>query len=194
MIPLKTKLRVVNLSNNNNYATPSRLVFSLASYVRAERSNAIECSPATTARGLAIPHNSITLHKHANLASQSGVVCVPSKPAPLRKRRPPHQALQEKLAAVTEKMEQMRREMDAAKDNGQGLAIPVTHAPTTTAWDSRGKPRLIQEEGGVRFMDSLLGTVYQEVCYDPFLLLFGLTNVCTARGNKSHGRQGVFSR
>ncbi|KAK3402599.1 fungal-specific transcription factor domain-containing protein [Sordaria brevicollis] len=94
---------------------------------------------------------------------RSGVVCVPSKPAPLRKRRPPHQALQEKLAAVTEKMEQMRREMDAAKENGQGLAVPVTHPATTTAWDSRGKPRLIQEEGGVRFMDSLLGTVYQEL-------------------------------
>ncbi|EAA29601.2 hypothetical protein GE21DRAFT_6969 [Neurospora crassa] len=95
---------------------------------------------------------------------RSNVPCIPSKPAPLRKRRPPHQALQEKLAAVTEKMEQMRREMDAAKASGQGLAIPATPAPTTTSsWDSKGNPRLIQEEGGVRFMDSLLGTMYQEL-------------------------------
>ncbi|KAJ4385346.1 hypothetical protein N0V85_008108 [Neurospora sp. IMI 360204] len=60
-------------------------------------------------------------------------------------------------------MEQMRREMDAAKESGQGLAIPVTPTPTTSAWDSKGKPRLIQEEGRVLFMDSLLGTVYQEL-------------------------------
>ncbi|KAK3947493.1 fungal-specific transcription factor domain-containing protein [Pseudoneurospora amorphoporcata] len=94
---------------------------------------------------------------------RSNVQCIPSKPAPLRKRRPPHQALQEKLAAVTEKMEQMRREMDAAKASGQGIAVSVTPTPTTSAWNSKGNPTLIQEEGGVRFMDSLLGTVYQEL-------------------------------
>lgn len=137
----------------------------------------------TTARGLAVPHNSMTLDKRANLASQSNVQCIPSKPAPLRKRRPPHQALQEKLAAVTEKMEQMRREMDAARATGNNVAPTVTPSPpptepteptaplptvpTTARWDSKGNPTLIQEEGGVRFMDSLLATVYQEVCHHP---------------------------
>ncbi|KAH7632503.1 fungal-specific transcription factor domain-containing protein [Sordaria sp. MPI-SDFR-AT-0083] len=94
---------------------------------------------------------------------RSNVQCIPSKPAPLRKRRPPHQALQEKLAAVTEKMEQMRREMDAAKAGGHGIAVSVTPTPTASAWKSKGNPTLIQEEGGVRYMDSLLGTVYQEL-------------------------------
>lgn len=40
---------MINLSNN--CAKPSRPVFSLASYVKEERSGAIECSPATIARG-----------------------------------------------------------------------------------------------------------------------------------------------
>ena len=112
----------------------------------------------------------MTFHNHANLTSQSNVQCVPSKPAPLRKRRPPHQALQEKLAAVTEKMEQMRREMDAAKASGQGIAVPVTTPTqtTTAAWNSKGNPTLIQEEGGVRYTESTLRTVYQEVCHHLF--------------------------
>lgn len=96
------------------------------------------------------------------------MTCTPSTPAPARKRRRPNQDLQERLA----RCEELLKEYATAKPESPPPAkspspkpadrIPELEDPIPK-WKPAGK--LIEEDGGVRFMDSyLLTTVYDEVC------------------------------
>lgn len=98
---------------------------------------------------------------------QANVTCTPSTPAPARKRRRPNQDLQERLA----RCEELLKEYATAKPDSPPAAkspspkpidrIPELEDPLPK-WKPAGK--LIEEDGGVRFMDSyLLTTVYDEV-------------------------------
>lgn len=97
---------------------------------------------------------------------QANVTCTPSTPAPARKRRRPNQDLQERLA----RCEELLKEYATAKPDSppptkaaspRSDRIPELEDPLPK-WKSAGK--LVEEDGGVRFMDSyLLGTVCDEV-------------------------------
>lgn len=98
--------------------------------------------------------------------SQANVTCTPSTPAPARKRRRPNQDLQERLA----RCEELLKEYATVKPASPPSARPPSPKPDgipeladpLPKWKPAGK--LIEEDGGLRFMDSyLLGTVYDEV-------------------------------
>lgn len=96
------------------------------------------------------------------------MTCTPSTPAPARKRRRPNQDLQERLARCEELLKEYAtakpESPPPAKSPSPRLAdrIPELEDPIQK-WKPAGK--LIEEDGGVRFMDSyLLTTVYDEVC------------------------------
>lgn len=101
---------------------------------------------------------------------QANVTCTPSTPAPARKRRRPNQDLQERLA----RCEELLKEYATAKPDSPPPAKPPSPKPADRVpeledplpkWKPAGK--LIEEDGGVRFMDSyLLTTVYDEVHMD----------------------------
>lgn len=99
---------------------------------------------------------------------QANVTCTPSTPAPARKRRRPNQDLQERLA----RCEELLKEYATAKPDSSSPPakrpsprpadpLPELEDPLPN-WKPAGK--LIEEGGGVRFMDSyLLTTVWDEV-------------------------------
>lgn len=104
---------------------------------------------------------------------QANVTCTPSTPAPARKRRRPNQDLQERLARCEELLKEYAtakpESPPAAKSPSPKLAdrIPELEDPIPK-WKPAGK--LIEEDGGVRFMDSyLLTTVYDEVRTNAWL-------------------------
>ncbi|KAF3770928.1 hypothetical protein M406DRAFT_272252 [Cryphonectria parasitica EP155] len=97
---------------------------------------------------------------------KANVTCTPSTPAPARKRRRPNQDLQERLA----RCEELLKEYATAKPPSPPPAKPPSPKPDCIPeledpipkWKPAGK--LIEEDGGVRFMDSyLLTTVYDEL-------------------------------
>ncbi|RYP65547.1 hypothetical protein DL769_006293 [Monosporascus sp. CRB-8-3] len=75
------------------------------------------------------------------------VSCVPSTPAPARKRRRPHQDLQQRLA----RCEELLSEYATAK---QPDTVDASQSPGD-AWKPQGK-LVADHGGGVKFMDSLL--------------------------------------
>lgn len=102
---------------------------------------------------------------------KANVKCTPSTPAPARKRRRPNQDLQERLA----RCEELLKEYATEKPEDEAATPPHREqAPlyddSKSNWQPAGK--LIQEDGGVRFMDNfLLGTVYDEVGIPPLRLV-----------------------
>ncbi|KAK4230397.1 activator of stress genes 1 [Podospora fimiseda] len=93
--------------------------------------------------------------------TKANVKCTPSTPAPARKRRRPNQDLQERLA----RCEELLKEYATEKPEGP-ITPRQSHASINE--DSYHKwqpaPKLIKEDGGMRFMDNpLLGTVYDEL-------------------------------
>ena len=96
--------------------------------------------------------------------SQANVKCTPSTPAPARKRRRPNQDLQERLS----RCEELLKEYVTEKPEGPGApsAPSAAYADPYRQWQPQGK--LVKEDGGLRFMDSvILGTIYDEVSRPP---------------------------
>lgn len=112
------------------------------------------------------------------------MTCTPSTPAPARKRRRPNQDLQERLARCEALLKQYAGASGAPPPPPSTATIqtgdshPVTPStttqndhsgpsPSTSASDSYEKPpagRMVQQEGGARFIDSQLWTsFYDEV-------------------------------
>ncbi|OAA41811.1 fungal specific transcription factor domain-containing protein [Metarhizium rileyi] len=108
---------------------------------------------------------------------KANVTCVPSTPAPARKRRRPNQDLQERLARCEELLKQYADgsapgqqppAQQTAKPALNDLAKLDTLEPTVleTGNSSKWKPacRMVSEDGSVRFMDSYIwATVYEEL-------------------------------
>ncbi|KAK5654788.1 hypothetical protein OQA88_6824 [Cercophora sp. LCS_1] len=102
--------------------------------------------------------------KPPRILACANVKCTPSTPAPARKRRRPNQDLQERLA----RCEELLKEYATEKPEGQTPStpsrppqVPLYDKPTPD-WQPAGK--LVQEGGGVRFMDNyLVGTIYDEL-------------------------------
>lgn len=93
---------------------------------------------------------------------QANVKCTPSTPAPVRKRRRPNQDLQERLARCEELLKEYATEKPDEPSPRPPQQPPTTFQDPYLQFAPAGK--LIQEDGGVRFMDSfLLGTIYDEV-------------------------------
>ncbi|KAH8772687.1 fungal-specific transcription factor domain-containing protein [Diaporthe sp. PMI_573] len=100
---------------------------------------------------------------------KANVACTPSTPAPARKRRRPNQDLQERLA----RCEELLKEYASAKPPSPSPAnspspkrAKLERPPEFTDPASKWKPagQLIEEDGGLRFMESrVLGTVYDEL-------------------------------
>ncbi|RYP91996.1 hypothetical protein DL770_001851 [Monosporascus sp. CRB-9-2] len=83
------------------------------------------------------------------------VSCVPSTPAPARKRRRPNQDLQQRLA----RCEELLSEYSTAK---QPDTVDASQSPGDT-WEPQGK-LVADQSGGVKFMDSiLLSTIHDEL-------------------------------
>ncbi|KAI3396428.1 hypothetical protein diail_12148 [Diaporthe ilicicola] len=100
---------------------------------------------------------------------KANVTCTPSTPAPARKRRRPNQDLQERLA----RCEELLKEYASAKPPSPSPASSpspkrprLERPPEVTDPAVKWKPagQLIEEDGGLRFMESrVLGTVYDEL-------------------------------
>ncbi|KAJ0117153.1 C6 zinc finger domain-containing protein [Diaporthe amygdali] len=100
---------------------------------------------------------------------KANVTCTPSTPAPARKRRRPNQDLQERLA----RCEELLKEYASAKPPSPSPAnspepkrAKLERPPEFTDPAAKWKPagQLIEEDGGLRFMESrVLGTVYDEL-------------------------------
>lgn len=108
------------------------------------------------------PRNPRTLLLGGELTrrSQANVKCTPSTPAPARKRRRPNQDLQERLS----RCEELLKEYVTEKPEGTGApsAPSAAYVDPYRQWQPQGK--LVKEDGGLRFMDSIiLGTIYDEV-------------------------------
>lgn len=111
---------------------------------------------------------------HRPMALQANVTCTPSTPAPARKRRRPNQDLQERLARCEELLKEYATAKPASPPSGKPPSPKPDHMPELEDPLPRWKPagKLVEEDGGMRFMDSyLLGTVYDEVLQFPPLLL-----------------------
>jgi hypothetical protein len=90
--------------------------------------------------------------------AQSKVKCIPSTPAPARKRRRPNQDLQERLT----RCEEMLKEYAAVKPEPTTPSPAHALAHEDLRWQPTGK--LVQEDGTLRFVDNpLLGHIYEEV-------------------------------
>ncbi|POR35868.1 Putative transcriptional regulatory protein [Tolypocladium paradoxum] len=106
---------------------------------------------------------------------KANVTCTPSTPAPARKRRRPNQDLQERLARCEELLKQYAGGPGPADQQGQSPLTPVTSevkpepsdsTPMSTDTQQSWKPacKMINDEGGVRFMDSYIwASVYDEL-------------------------------
>ncbi|KAH6626561.1 fungal-specific transcription factor domain-containing protein [Chaetomium sp. MPI-SDFR-AT-0129] len=89
--------------------------------------------------------------------TKSGTKCVPSTPAPARKRRRPNQDLQERLARCEEMIRMSIAEKEADK---QRVGQPPSGEEQQ--WLPTGK--LFNEDGNVRFIDSpVLGVIYDQL-------------------------------
>lgn len=90
------------------------------------------------------------------------VTCTPSTPAPARKRRRPNQDLQERLA----RCEDLLKEYASAKPEGEDGDSQMSNSHANEdykEWQPNGK-LIVEDDGGVRFVDSLLlGTVHEEL-------------------------------
>lgn len=91
--------------------------------------------------------------------SKANVKCTPSTPAPARKRKRPNQDLQERLARCEELLKEYATEKPdtASSRPSQANAADDPYAK----FELQGK--LIEEDGSMRFIDSPLMTVYDEV-------------------------------
>ncbi|KAK4122144.1 hypothetical protein N657DRAFT_492261 [Parathielavia appendiculata] len=90
---------------------------------------------------------------------KSKVKCIPSTPAPARKRRRPNQDLQERLT----RCEEMLKEYAAVKPERTSPSPSHAVLQEDLRWQPTGK--LVQEDGNVRFVDNpLLGQIFDEVC------------------------------
>ncbi|KAB5575544.1 fungal-specific transcription factor domain-containing protein [Coniochaeta sp. 2T2.1] len=115
-----------------------------------------------------------------------GIKCQPSKPAPARKRRRPHEDLQQRLAGLEAMLTQLTGERPASPFSKRGSSSTANAGATPGSvegqagdWASAtpasvktpqsihelGKHgRLVKEDGGTRFMDSqILGHIYESV-------------------------------
>ncbi|PHH93016.1 hypothetical protein CDD83_2126 [Cordyceps sp. RAO-2017] len=95
---------------------------------------------------------------------KANVTCTPSTPAPARKRRRPNQDLQERLSRCEELLKQYAADSDPPPSQGPAPQAPVAIAvkpepPDRTSPESQPSSwdpgcRMVNEEGGARFMDS----------------------------------------
>lgn len=94
---------------------------------------------------------------------KANVKCVPSTPAPARKRKRPNQDLQERLA----RCEALLKEYSAEKPDTLSSPRPSQSGVSDDLrWQPAGK--LVKEDGTVRFVDNpMLGVIYDEVCPLP---------------------------
>ncbi|OAA58987.1 c6 zinc finger domain containing protein [Niveomyces insectorum RCEF 264] len=99
---------------------------------------------------------------------KANVTCTPSTPAPARKRRRPNQDLQERLA----RCEELLKVYASAKPEGEGGGAGAPPDPAQQLFESdtsslKWKPPgklIVEDDGGVRFVDSiLLGTIHDEL-------------------------------
>ena len=98
----------------------------------------------------------------ADKLEKANVKCTPSTPAPARKRRRPNQDLQERLARCEELLKEYANEKPEGPVTPRASHSSI-HEDSYNKWQPT--PKLIKEDGGMRFMDNpLLGTVYDEVC------------------------------
>ncbi|ORY71978.1 fungal-specific transcription factor domain-containing protein [Pseudomassariella vexata] len=93
-------------------------------------------------------HRKIKCDRHTPCANcvKANVTCTPSTPAPARKRRRPNQDLQQRLS----RCEELLQEYATTKPSPTSTETQGPDDP----WKSAGK--LIEDDGGVRFMDSYL--------------------------------------
>ncbi|KAL2263687.1 hypothetical protein VTK26DRAFT_5630 [Humicola hyalothermophila] len=89
---------------------------------------------------------------------KANVKCTPSTPAPARKRKRPNQDLQERLARCEELLKEYATEKPEA--GGSRSGVNATDDPYAK-FQFKGK--LIREDGSMRFVDSPLMTVFDEV-------------------------------
>jgi hypothetical protein len=95
----------------------------------------------------------------ADPPSKAQVRCVPSTPAPPRKRRRPNQDLQQRLA----RCEEMLKAYAGVKPEAASPRTPHSVPPEDLRWQPTGK--LVREDGNIRFVDNpMLGAIYDEVC------------------------------
>ncbi|KAK4462135.1 fungal-specific transcription factor domain-containing protein [Cladorrhinum samala] len=93
--------------------------------------------------------------------TKANVKCTPSTPAPARKRRRPNQDLQERLARCEELLKEYANEKPEGPVTPRASHSSI-HEDSYNKWQPT--PKLIKEDGGMRFMDNpLLGTVYDEL-------------------------------
>ena len=109
------------------------------------------------------------------------MTCSPRTPAPTRKHRRPYQALQERLARCEELLKQFAGSSGPAQQQDQSHATPVTSGTKPEQMDSKlmsvgfpesWKPacKMINEDGGVRFLDSYIwATISEEVRFSAIL-------------------------
>ncbi|KAK1760408.1 fungal-specific transcription factor domain-containing protein, partial [Echria macrotheca] len=91
---------------------------------------------------------------------KAGVECIPGQPAPTRPRRRPVQELNIRLTKTEAKVEDLTAERDRWKELSMSVARGSTSSPED--WQPAGK--LVQESGGVRFMDHpLISEIQDEV-------------------------------
>jgi hypothetical protein len=91
--------------------------------------------------------------------SKAQARCMPSTPAPPRKRRRPNQDLQERLA----RCEEMLKAYAGVKPETLSPRTPHSVLPEDLRWQPTGK--LVREDGNIRFVDNpMLGAIYDEVC------------------------------
>ena len=96
----------------------------------------------------------LTLH-------QSGVSCVPSTPAPARKRRRPNQDLQERLSRC-ENLLKMYSDGKLPLNLPEPSPRPSQVGSEDLRWTPSGK--LVKEDGNMRFVDNpMLKVIYGEV-------------------------------
>lgn len=99
----------------------------------------------------------------ADVSRQANVKCTPSTPAPARKRRRPNQDLQERLARCEELLKEYAHEKpEHLEPRTSQSAVPDE---PHLGWQPTGK--LVRDEGSMRFMDSPLLVVYDEVRPTP---------------------------
>ncbi|KUI71428.1 hypothetical protein VM1G_06725 [Cytospora mali] len=103
-----------------------------------------------------------------NQPGEANVTCTPSTPAPARKRRRPNQDLQERLARCEELLKEYATAKPASPPprSPSPKRVKVDGVPELEDPIPKWKPagKLVEEDGGLRFMDSyLLGTVYDEL-------------------------------
>ncbi|KAG5981011.1 hypothetical protein E4U55_003404 [Claviceps digitariae] len=111
---------------------------------------------------------------------KANVTCVPSTPAPARKRRRPNQDLQERLARCEELLK-LYADGSAAGQSPSAAAVPQTTTPSISetlmldradsappmadkSSNFKSACRMVNDDGSVRFMDShIWATVYEEL-------------------------------